>query len=256
MSPTWERRNSGGESPFAGRTPALPGTNLARFRWHTGAEPTPVAPAGAPPLLFRDVGPKAMAQFLRAGLRRLAGPMTPLTYLRTADYHEPYTDHGRIGRLVVLRVRELHPWHSGLPHIYIVAAHQMPDADALGFIPGHLDLPEAARRLVGARTGDEAREAFAAADDAAAREDHLAHLDRLNADCAAAERFAQPLRVALQTGNCSTRERLRELFAHHHLNERDLCSAWHHLALERRAWLREVLPRLSEKAAAWVHDEP
>src|SRR5262245_32186813 len=100
--------------------------NLARFRWHTGAEPFRVESDAAPALLFRDIGPVAMEQFLRGGLGRLAGPMTPITYLRTADYREPYTDHARIGRLVVLRPMELHPWHSGLPHIYIADAAQTP----------------------------------------------------------------------------------------------------------------------------------
>ena len=44
-----------------------PVENLARFRWHTGAEPIPVSADAAPSLLFRDIGPIAMAQFLRAG---------------------------------------------------------------------------------------------------------------------------------------------------------------------------------------------
>src|ERR1700756_1385904 len=110
--------------------------NLARFRWHTGAEPAPVLEPESLPLLFRDIGPEAMARFLRGGLRRLAGPFTPITYLRTADYREPYTDYARIGRLVLLRPQEVQPWHSGREHIFISAASLMPDTDSLGFIPG------------------------------------------------------------------------------------------------------------------------
>ena len=33
----------------------------------------------------------------------LAGPPSPITYMRTEAYVEPYTDHERIGRLVFLR---------------------------------------------------------------------------------------------------------------------------------------------------------
>ena len=229
------------------KTALPPAENLARFRWHTGVNPTPVAPDAAPPLLFRDIGPVAMAQFLSRGLRRLAGPMTPLTYLRTADYREPYIDHGRIGRLVVLRPMELHPWHSGLPHIYIAAAVRIPDAGVMGFVPGDLDLHEAARLLDGVQNANEAREAFAAADTFAAREEHLEHLSRLNAEAASTERLAQPLRVALQTGSTSTRERLSDIFAGHGLTESDLCAAWHHLAPGRRERLKEILPLLSEQ---------
>jgi hypothetical protein len=233
-------------------TCAHPVDNLARFRWHTGAEPTPIPPDAPLPFLFRDVGPVAMAQFLRSGLRRLAGPMTPITYLRTADYHEPYTDYDGIGRLVVLHPMKLHPWHSGLPHIYIAAAVRMPEAAALGFVPGHVDLHEATRLLAGTRSADEAREAFTAEDNADAREDHLARLDRLNDECRVTERLALPLRIAFQTGTACARARLRELFARHGLDEMDLCSAWHHLAPQRRELLKEILPRLSEEAARWI----
>ncbi len=226
--------------------------NIARFRWHTGAEPTPVSPEAAPPVLFRDIGPVAMAQFLRTGLRRLAGPMTPITYLRTADYREPYTDHGPIGRLVVLRPMELRPWHSGVPHIYIAAAARLPEADALGFVPGSLDLGQATLLIEGARTAAEAREAFSRFDSTAVREDHLNHLDRINEECRQAEQLAHPLRITFQTGSPSTREHLRELLSRHGLDESDLCAAWHHLALERRELLREILPRVSEQAASLI----
>ncbi len=226
--------------------------NLARFRWHTGAEPLPVAAETAPALLFRDIGPVAMQQFLRSGLRRLAGPMTPITYLRTADYQEPYHDYGAIGRLVVLQPMSLSPWHSGLPHIYIAAAARMPNADALAFVPGGIDLHEATRRLEGVRTANEAREAFAGKDSDSGRAAHLAHLECLTAECASTERFARPLRVALQMGNATDCEHLRDCLARHDVNESDLCTAWHHLEQQRREWLKEVLPRMLEEARPWI----
>ena len=40
-------------------------------------------------------------------MRRLAGPMTPLTYLRSWRWAEPYVDHAGTGRLVVLDGRAL-----------------------------------------------------------------------------------------------------------------------------------------------------
>ena len=78
-----------------------PADDLSGFRWHTGATLRPVQPGEACPVLFRDIGPAALALFLRGRLRRLAGPLSPLVYLRTADYTEPYTDYERTGRLVV-----------------------------------------------------------------------------------------------------------------------------------------------------------
>src|SRR5437764_15080723 len=84
-------------------TRRYPADDLAGFRWHTGATLRPVAQAEACPVLFRDIGPEALALFLRRRLRRLAGPMSPLVYMRTAEYTEPYTDYERTGRLVLLR---------------------------------------------------------------------------------------------------------------------------------------------------------
>src|SRR4051812_10889489 len=130
-------------SPGQGRSPADP---LARYRSHTGADLRPIGPDEPCPILFRDVGPAALARFLRGELRRLAGPYTPITYLRTAAYEEPYTDHEAIGRLVFLRPLCLHPWHSGVPSIYVARATRTGDPATIGFAPGALPLAEVARR--------------------------------------------------------------------------------------------------------------
>jgi hypothetical protein len=67
--------------------------NLARFRYHTGATLRRLAPEEPCPRLYRDIGPQAMARFLAGRLERLAGPLAPILYSRTAAYREPYRDH-------------------------------------------------------------------------------------------------------------------------------------------------------------------
>src|SRR3954453_3119284 len=105
------------------KTPAFHGADaLSGFRWHTGATLRPVAPGEACPVLFRDIGPAALALFLRGKLPRLAGPLSPIVYMRTADHVEPYTDYEKTGRLVMLRPLAIGPWHSGVPHIYVSKA--------------------------------------------------------------------------------------------------------------------------------------
>jgi hypothetical protein len=67
MHETPARFNEGGGRRY-------PVDDLSGFRWHTGATPRPVQPGEACPVLFRDIGPAALALFLRGRLRRLAGP--------------------------------------------------------------------------------------------------------------------------------------------------------------------------------------
>src|SRR5262249_40825650 len=147
-----------------------PADDLSGFRWHTGATLRPVRPGEACPVLFRDIGPAALALFLRGRLRRLAGPLSPLVYLRTADYTEPYTDYERTGRLVALRPLLLHPWHAGAPHVYVARAVPGVDATTVGFVPGEVPLAEAARLAHELENVGQLREAFGgrAYDDAVA----------------------------------------------------------------------------------------
>ncbi len=216
--------------------------DLSRFRWHTGANPRPIAPAEELPFLFRDVGPVALVQFLRQGLQRLAGPMTPITYLRTSEYREPYTDYARIGRLVLLRPAEVRVWHSGLPHIYIASAAVMPGADCLGFVPGHITLSEADDFLAGAGSVTELRESFGGSEYDEICCESIAQLDQLNEDCRRAEMVAAPLRILYQTGTAEVKGRLRERLTKAGIDETDLCTAWHHLPVERRERMKETLP--------------
>ena len=222
-----------------------PADNLAGFRWHTGATLRPLARDEACPVLFRDIGPAALALFLRGGLRRLAGPLSPLVYMRTADYTEPYTDHERTGRLVMLRPLLLHPWHSGVPHVLVAQARPGVDAATVGFVPGDVPLTEAARmarevtdvrqwrEMLGGRVYDEAVA------------ESLLALDRLEAELAATEKRAAPLRQRLQSSDRSLADRAREEMGRVGLTESDLCTAWHHLPRQRRGWIAEALPRVT-----------
>src|SRR5690348_13834364 len=113
--------------------------DLSRFRYHTGATLRRLAPDEPCPRLYRDIGPEAMARFLAGRLGRLAGPMAPILYSRTAAYREPYRDHEPIGRLAFLRPRELRPWSSGVAEVYVAPVGCDARTVAVGFLPPHVD---------------------------------------------------------------------------------------------------------------------
>lgn len=196
------------------------------------------------PVLFRDIGPEAVARFLRGALQRLAGPVTPITYLRTADYCEPYTDYARIGRLALLRPMEISPWRSGIEHIYISSASCMPPSDSLGFIPGALTLSRAAAALTFVRTREELREALGGAEYDIMQQESLADLEELNRESRESEQWGAPCRRIFQTGSQAARQKLAQKLEALGLDESDLCTAWHHLPVERRNLMKEVLREL------------
>ena len=220
-----------------------PADRLGRFRWHTGATLRPLERDERCPILFRDVGPEAMGRFLEGGLprlRRLAGPLTPITYLRTADYREPYLDHGAIGRLIFLRPLALQPWRSGVPSVYVADARRLPPAEAIGFVPSSVDLVRAAELCQGVARVEELREALGGRSHDAAAADTLARIADLGATLSRTEARAEPLRRKLQSGSPAEREwALREM-ERRGIGEEDLCAAWHHLPERRRAYLIEA----------------
>jgi hypothetical protein len=229
------------ETPASFADPRYAQEDLARFRWHTGAALRPVAPGETCPILFRDLGPEALARFLRGTLPRLAGPLSPITYLRTAEFVEPYTDHEAIGRIIVIRPLALRPWCSGVPHVFVSPAAPGIDRSVVAFVPGGLDLAAVGRRAAEMRTSDELREDLGgrAYDDL--REAELSRLDRLGEELAATERLAAPLRRRLQSREAAERRRARDDLAKAGLSEEDLCAAWHHLPRARREAVREAL---------------
>ena len=232
-----------------GTGPRYPADDLAGFRWHTGASLRPVAEGEACPALFRDVGPAALAVFLRGRLRRLAGPLSPLVYMRTADYVEPYTDHERTGRLVLLRPLLLHPWHAGAPHVYVARARPGVDCRTVGFIPGEVPLAEAARVARELDDVTQLREALGGRRYDEAVGEGLLALDRLGEELARTEARAAPLRRRLQSSDRAQRERARAAMERVGLTEADLCTAWHHLPRARRDAMREGLRSIGERVA-------
>jgi hypothetical protein len=223
---------------------AYPADDLAGFRWHTGATPRPLSPAESCPVLFRDIGPAALALFLRGRLPRLAGPLSPLVYMRTVDYVEPYTDHERTGRLILLRPLLLHPWHSGVRPVWVARACPGVDAATIGFVPGELPLTTAARMARELTDTCQWREALGARYYEEATAESLLALDRLAAQLAQTEVFAAPLRSRLQSADRRLRQRARTEMERVGLTEADLCTAWHHLPRQRRGWIADALRRV------------
>lgn len=233
-------------------TPAIPnlGEDLSRFRYHTGATLRPFALDEPCRILFRDIGPLAMARFLRGQLKRLSGPFAPILYTRTADYREPYVDHEPIGRLVFLQPKLLRPWDSGVPTIFVASLRQSIDPRSVGFIPAHLGLQAAETQLRGVDSAEAIREAFGGRfyDDVV--RETVASLDRLNSEHAETEKWAEPLRRKLQSRLRVDAEWAREWLRKRGLSESDLCSAWHHLPRQRRDCLRAAVQEFGKEAHA------
>ncbi|HEC84514.1 MAG TPA: hypothetical protein ENI48_04630, partial [Thioploca sp.] len=225
---------------------AYPADNLSQYSWHTGAPLRPLQADETLSALFRDIGPVAMTTFLDRGLKRLAGPVTPITYMRTAAYQEPYTDYERIGRLVFLQPRQLHPWCSGVSHIYVAQASRLPDVQTIAFVPGTLSLEEADPLSRDVRNRHEWREVLGGRpyDDIYA--DTLERLNRLNQELQDSEKLALPLRRALQSSIRDIRLRARDTMRQVGLTESDLCTAWHHIAPQRRAMIWEALKQIEK----------
>jgi hypothetical protein len=165
--------------------------------------------------------------------------------MRTADYVEPYTDYAKTGRLVILRPLSLGVWHSGQPHIYVSRARMGVDRGTIGFVPGDIALSEAAGLLGDAHDTRELRDALGGRihDDAIAESLH--QLEQLGEELARTEAFADPLRKLLHSANRADRERAQVAMARVGLTEGDVCTAWHHIPRDRRAWIEESLRQIT-----------
>jgi len=221
-------------------------SDLGRFRFHTGAQPTRLDPDERCPPLFRDVGFEAMARFLRGGLHRLCGPMSPITYLRSAEYREPYFDYGRIGRVMLLRPRDVNPWHSGIETVYIAPRDTAIDGESMVFIPAEIPLLKAATRFAGIDRWRDFADAVGPALYADIIRDSLGRLDDLRRTHEEAERIAAPLRKLFQSMSEPDREQAAHLMERAGLTEGDLCTAWHHLPDARREFVSVALRTVSE----------
>jgi hypothetical protein len=215
--------------------------NLARFRYHTGATLRQLAPDEPCPRLYRDIGPEAMARFLDGTLERLAGPLAPILYSRTAAYREPYRDYEPIGRLIFLQPRELRPWFSGVANVYVAPVRNDVRRVAVGFLPAHIDPANAETLLDGVTNLVELRDALGdCVYDEVIAETRVS-LDRVNRELAETEVLAEPLRRRLQSPDRAETEAARDWLYRSGLEETDLCRAWHHLPRDRRDRLRDAL---------------
>jgi hypothetical protein len=212
---------------------------VREHRWHVGASIRRLLPDEPRPVLFRDLGPAATVTFLQGRLRCLSG-RSPVVYLRTSDWTEPYVDHEAIGRLVVLRPDVIEPWATGLAHVYVASVHHLPCSEHLGFVPGEVPLAQAASELAGVRQPAVLREIFGGKIYDEALQHTLHRLQDLCGELQRAERLAEPLRRALQSGG-EARQRALSTMERMELTEQDLCAAWHHLPRDRRGHLLEVL---------------
>jgi hypothetical protein len=217
-----------------------PGRDLREFRWHTGGTVRPLGAGEPRPVVFRDLGPAATLRLLEGRLARLAGPTSPVTYLRTAAYREPFVDHGQFGRVAVLPCAVAAVWHAGIAEVFITDADARFEPRAMAVVPDR-DLDALARQAAAMRDARELREQLGGA----VHDDWLADTaDRLRAfgrELADVEAHLAPLRRAFQAPDRAHRRRARERMATLGLTEVDLCAAWHHIAPARRA---EVIDRV------------
>lgn len=223
-----------------------PPVDLRPFAWHTGGAPRPLGDGEARPVLFRDLGPAATLRLLEQRLPRLAGPTSPVTYLRTARYREPFVDHGHFGRVVVLPTAVAPVWHAGIAEVFISCADTGFEPAAMALVPDDADLEALARAAAAMRGTGELREHLggAAHDDwqAQAAQRLRGFLDEL----AEVELRLAALRRAFQARDRDRRQRARDQMAALGLTEHDLCAAWHHIAPARRAEVRDITHRLAE----------
>jgi hypothetical protein len=215
--------------------------DLSRFRYHTGATLRRLTQEEPCPRLYRDIGPEAMARFLAGRLERLAGPLAPILYGRSATYREPYRDYEPVGRLVFLRPRELRPWFSGVAHVYVAPVPCEARSVTVGFLPAHVDPEHAETLLEDVASLADLRDALGGRlyDEAVVATWSI--LERLNRELAVTEVVAEPLRRRLQSRDWAQVEEVRGWMEKHSLDESDLCTAWHHLPRDRRDRLRDAL---------------
>ena len=208
--------------------------NLRKYRWHVGTTPFPCSDSEPRPLLYRDVGLEGLDLFLRDKLRRLAGPLSPVTYVRTSAYREPYVDEENTARLVVLPSSSLPLWHSGQKDIYLLPADIAISNLQLALAPGDVPRSEIDHRLQDACSTMEAREALGGQIYDEYIHEHREHIHKLLKERSAQESFSSRLRRQFQSGCAEEQARIREWLLRHDLSENDLTAAFHHVPRKKR----------------------
>jgi hypothetical protein len=181
--------------------------------------------------------------------------MSPILYLRTARYAEPYEDAEEIGRLVILHPSRLAPWHAGYDEVFVADAHMAPDPAHMMVVPMAWSFGVEAERLSGLPNADAVREVIGWQ---IHRDMCDAMLDRTTSLIAAqeaSEQRARPVRQMLQTGTPRQRENIRTSMREHNVSERDLCSAWHHVPVAQREVLNSWLEIEGQFLTGGSHDK-
>jgi hypothetical protein len=219
--------------------------DLGEFRWHTGGPVRPLGDGEPRPVLFRDLGPAATLRLLDGTLARLAGPTSPVTYLRTAAYREPFVEHGHFGRVAVLPCAGAAVWHAGIAEVFVTCAEARFEPRAMALVPDDGDLAALAREAAAMRDAGELREQLGGAAHDGWLADTAERLRGFGRELAEVEARFAPLRREFQARDRARRRRAREHMAALGVTEDDLCAAWHHIAPARRAEL-VALVRCSE----------
>lgn len=233
-------------STAATSVPATVGEDLSRYRYHTGAQPRRLEGDETCPPLFRDIGMEPMARFLQGQLTQLCGIHSPITYLRSADYREPYVDHGCIGRVMLLRPEVVNPWHSGIETVYIASRTIKIDLQSMIFIPAEISLHEAADRFLEAVCLDEVIEIVGRSEYQSMQRETLSRLNGLIQTHAQSEKAGASLRRKYQSMQQGDREVAANWMSQLGLTESDLCTAWHHIPTARRDLILAALCELPE----------
>lgn len=209
--------------------------DLREFGWHTGGAVRPLGDGEPRPVVFRDLGPEATLRLLEGRLGRLAGPTSPVTYLRTAGYAEPFVDHGHFGRVCVLASASAELWHAGIVEVFIASADAGFEPQQMALVPDDADLAGLAEGAAAMRDARELSDHLGGAIHDAWRADTAERLRGFARELAAVEAHLAPLRRAFQAPGERRRQAARDRMAALGLSEVDLCAAWHHIAPARRA---------------------
>jgi hypothetical protein len=136
----------------------VPATDVSVAGPILGTRPRPPAPGEPCPTLYRDVGPQALAQFVRGEATQFEGRGSACAFLRDATLPAYSSCVEQFGALVLLQPLALGPWVSGQAGIWVSEAGRMPPHDVVAIVPAGVDLPDFDARIEMAATRSEYRE--------------------------------------------------------------------------------------------------
>lgn len=217
--------------------PGYPGADLRAYAAEIGGVPEPIPRDKPCPILFRDVGPDGLAEFLAGHLRDLAGNEAPVVWLRTAEAPLPTRAAREFGEIILLRPMSLLPWRTCERGVYVASRAHVAAPGSLGFVPpgsDRLDLAKRARRL---STEEEWRDRLSPRVYDTARGSAKKRVESYRRERDLVDAAAAPLRRALRDDPAAARREMERLG----LREEDLCGPWFGLTPARRREVRRIL---------------